>query len=445
MKKYIVLSLLTAALGLGDCSNDDQRIFDESAADRLENSKKENFAALTADGGKWALEYFSNTEEPGYLFVVEFRPDKSVTITTDHKWIGGEEKSEVSMFDVITDNGAVLTFNSYNRLFHIFSDPADITGADAPTNNGQDIDETGYGHEGDYEFMMMENDGQSIRLRGKKHSLNAYLRRLPADTDVSAYLAEARKLRTQYDTKRFPTYVMTETATGATYDITGLSTGIVTCVPTGSTNPFAQTETKACIVTNKGIRPYKAFDFIRSDNSRFAVSEFTWSDAGLVAPGFVITAPDAATSICREDLGWNIDAESFCPALQSALDEANEQTKAITVSGFGKQPTISDMAFVFKTRSGKLTFSFQAKVGSRVTFNYYGVIEKLSNSTVRVEFTTPDDAITKYIQPLAPKALDFVKMFEGDFNVVNESPLNPSQIILTGVNNPEVKYTIKVK
>ncbi|MDE6229620.1 MAG: DUF4302 domain-containing protein [Muribaculaceae bacterium] len=444
MKKYIVLPVLAAALGLGACSNDDERIFDESAADRLESSKQTSFDALTADGGKWALEYFSNTEEPGYLFVVEFRPDKSVTFTTDHKWIGGAEKSETSMFDVITDNGIVLTFNTYNTLFHVFSDPADITGPDAPTDNGEDIDETGFGHEGDYEFMMMENDGQTIRLRGKKHALNSYVRRLPADTDVSEYLAHARAQRSQFDSKRFPTYTMTETATGKTYDITGLAAGVVSCMPTGSTNPYAQTETKAVIFTAAGMRPLTAFDCIRDDNSHFSIPEFTWGDNGLVAPGYTITAPAPASNLVRQDLTWDFQEDTFSPALQNALNKANAETMTITTAGFGSKPQFSEQAFAFKSLKGALTFSYQAKVG-KVRFNYFGTVEPVDSKTVKIEFTTTDAVIDQYIQPLAPEAIEYIKIFSGEFELSNESALNPSKIHFVSKNNPEIAFTAKVK
>lgn len=447
MKKSLILPIFAAALALGSCSSDDVRVFDESAADRLENSKQNNFDMLCADGGKWAMEYFANTDEPGYLFVMEFRPDKSVTITSDHKWIDNKETAETSMWDVITDNGVVLTFNTYNKVFHIFSDPANITGPNAPKDQyGDDEDETGYGHEGDYEFMIMshESTDSRIRLRGKKHALSAYLVRLDADTDVSAYLAHAKKLRSQFDAKRFPTYIMTETATGETYDITGLSSGIVEALPTGSSNPFAQTESKACIITEKGMRPYVPFQFIRKDNSMFSVSEFTWSENGLVAPGVVITAPVPAANLCRQDLGWNININSFSDALKTAYDDGNAQTQAISVTGFGTKPTITVPAFGYKSKNGKLTFNFQAKVG-KVNFNYYGSIEALSDSSVKIQFTTPDDAITKYILPLAPKAIDFVKMFEGEFNVVNKTALGPSEVIFTGITNPAISFSITVK
>lgn len=444
MKKIFILPVLAAAIGLGACSNDDVRIFDESAADRLENSKNSNFAALTADGGKWALEYFSNTEEPGYMFVVEFRDDKSVTITTDHKWIGGEEKTETSMFDVITDNGIVLTFNTYNNLFHIFSDPADITGADAPTNNGQDIDETGYGHEGDYEFMMMENDGQSIRLRGKKHALNSYLRHLPADTDVSAYLAEAKKLRSQYDSKRFPTYLMIETATGATHDISGLSSGIIAAVPTGSTNPYARTETKAVIFTSKGMRPVTPFEFVREDDSRFQIPEFTWDEEGaLVAPGFRIVGPDAMTTLKRGDVAYVVNPETLSPALQAALDAANAQTVVLKNKDLGNKPQVKDVTFYNTTFMGRTTYAIEASVGKQPYF-YSAKFEPTGADSFKVTITGQNDAVD-FIGGLAPLALDYLKLFEGEYKVVNQSAMVPNIIKYQSVTNPEVYFEAKIK
>lgn len=443
MKKIFILPALAAALAFGSCS-DDVRIFDESAADRLEKSKNDNFEALTANGGKWALEYFSNTEEPGYLFVVEFRPDKSVTFTTDHKWIGGEEKSEVSMFDVITDNGVVLTFNTYNTLFHIFSDPADITGTEAPTDNGQDIDETGYGHEGDYEFMMMENDGQSIRLRGKKHALNAYLRHLPADVDASAYLAAAKKLRSQFDGKRFPTYLMTETATGETYDITGLSTGIVSALPTGSTNPFAQTETKAVLYTSAGMRPFKPFNFIRKDNTHFSISEFTWAEDGsLVAPGYIITGPDALSTLKRADVAYIVDNTTISPLLQTKLSESNALTENIKNKDLGNKPQTKDVTFTTMAYQGKSTYVIQASLGKQPFF-FTCNFEATGKDTFKVTVNGQSDP-ANWVEKNASTALEYLRLFEGEYKVENHSAMTPGIIDFQSLTNPDIYFSAKIK
>ncbi|MDE6510862.1 MAG: DUF4302 domain-containing protein, partial [Muribaculaceae bacterium] len=193
MKKNIYISIL-AALALTACSNDSEEIFDQSAAERLEQYKKDYADVLTADGGLWSMEYFANPDEPGYVFVMKFDKNGSVDISANHKWIGGEFKQETSLWKMIADNGPVLSFNSYNNLFHIFSDPANIEGPDAPKGEEGDINETGYGHEGDYEFQVMEvlDEGKTVRLLGKKRLYDIFLHRLDAATDIEGYLAEVK-------------------------------------------------------------------------------------------------------------------------------------------------------------------------------------------------------------------------------------------------------------
>lgn len=452
MKKLYILPLLVAGLQFAACSNEDDSIFDQSAAERLEAGQKEYFQALCADGGTWAMEYFSNVEEPGYLFVLQFEPDKSVTIHTDHKWIGNAYKSEKSLWDVINDNGNVLTFNSYNTLFHIFSTPENIEGPYAPKDdNNEDVDEEGYGHNGDYEFLLMENDGKNIRLRGKKRALYTYLRKLPSDVNIQDYLAKAKTMRTQFDARRFPNYVMTETATGAQYDITGLSDGVVSIVPLNSTSPYSRTVTQPCIITENGMRPEAAFDCIRENDSHFTISEFTWaSDGALTAPGVRLTAPTAPVNLLRQDLKtWSILDDSLSPALVAALDAANEETRNIggdpnIVAVFGPKPTLKSFGIGYETVMSKIRFCFKASCGNQPVY-YYGTIEAFNNGNVKFAFASPDDPLNMLVIPTAPKAKTFMDMFSGEYKVSNVAPLNPSSIVFESVTNPEVYFTVKLK
>lgn len=447
--KLYILPLLAASLGLGACSNEDESIFDQSAAERLEAGQKEYFSTLCADGGLWAMEYFANTEEPGYLFVMQFNSDKSVNIHTDHKWIGSSYKSELSLWDVINDNGNVLTFNSYNTLFHIFSTPENIEGTDAPKDsNDKDIDEQGYGHNGDYEFLLMENTDGNIRLLGKKRALNAYLRHLPSDTDIKQYLADAAAKRALFTNKKFPTYVMTETATGATYDVTGLSTGVVTVMPYKTTSEYSRTETKASIITSTGLRPYKPFDFIRENDSHFTVNEFTWaSDGSLVAPGVRITAPTPATNILRQDLKWTADIASFNSVLTEALNKANAQTVNIggtpeILDAFGSNPKIKNVSMGYYVKvNGQISFGLNVTIGD-LDIYYYGAVEATSNGNFKINLNETDEATVKYVLPTAPEVKTFLDMFSGEYAAENATTLDPSSMKL---DNSKAQFSLKVK
>ncbi len=449
MKKALYI-LPVLALGLAACSNEEESIFDQSAAERLEAGQKEYFSTLCADGGIWAMEYFANEEEPGYMFVMQFHADKSVDVHTDHKWIGSKYRSERSLWDVINDNGNVLTFNSYNTLFHVFSTPENIEGSDAPLNsNGEDVDEQGYGHDGDYEFMLMENSNGNIRLLGKKRGYYAYLRHLPSDTDPKAYLADIAAKRKLFANKKFPTYIMTETATGAEYDVTGLGSGVVSIMPSGSTNPYAQTETKACVITANGLRPIKAFDCIRSNDSHFGVDEFTWaSDGALVAPGMRITATNPATNLSRQELNWAVDTEHMSAKMVTAYEKANSETESL--KGMGRKPKIADFSigYTLDWNTAKYAFALSFTVGSgknAALCAYTGNLTKQSDGTILMEFNSPNEALELDVLSGAPAVLDFLKLFNGKFKVQNITPVDASKIVFNSVEDSEISYTISLK
>ena len=201
MKKFLNISLLTfvalASLSLGSCSNEMDDIFDEDAVIRLENAKTEYFDILTRDGGKWKLEYFSNTGEPGYTYILSFKKDGMVTMSGHNKWINYIKNnslnasafgSEDSMWELIFDNSLVLSFNTYNKYFHLFASPDKVPTGGA---GGDGIANTeGYGHEGDYEFNIMKYSGDTIYLTGKKYNLPMVMTRLSTSIDDETYLNE---------------------------------------------------------------------------------------------------------------------------------------------------------------------------------------------------------------------------------------------------------------
>ncbi len=444
-KLYILPLLAAAALNFSSCSNEDESIFDQSAAERLEAGRKSFSDALCAEGGIWVMEYFSNVEEPGYIFVCEFEPDGSVTISTDHDWIGGQFKSEKSLWAVISDNGNVLTFNSYNTLFHVFSTPENIVGPGAPTNDrNEDINEQGYGHNGDYEFMLMENDGQTIRMLGKKRSLNIYLHRLPQDTDVEAYLAGIKAARTQFLTK-FPTLTLTDLTSGDTYDMLGLSSGVVSVVPYKSTNPNAQTITGNGIFTADGFRFMKTTDIIRRDDSFWPVDGFVWAEDG----SLVSTDKNAPARIAAQNPGinlqnvrfsWILDKDSMSPVLAAAHDAASANLQEVV----GSRYDLRNVTYGYFANAGVTYFSLTTNVGTRICRDYceLKVNDDATEATISVVASNKASAD---LTETAPDYVAFKQMLMGDFTVSNIAPMNPGTIVFTSKSNPDVSFSVNVQ
>lgn len=439
-KLYIIPLLAVAAAQLTSCSDDESGIFDDSAAERLELSKKSYSDALSAEGGLWEFQYFSNSEEPGYIFICQFEADGSVTFHTDHKWIGNTYKSEKSLWEVISDNGTVLTFNSYNSIFHIFSDPDNIVGPDAPTNEGSDINELGYGHNGDYEFMLMSNDGQSIRLVGKKRGLTAWLNRLPADTDIQAYLSGIRDIRNSFS-KKFPTLCLTEKATGARYDVNDFATGVASVMPYLTTNPYAQTVTGNGIFTTTGFRFMNPLIVTRMDDTTWQISDFIWNEEGaLESDNALITAQAPGINLANVSLSWRLDKESLSPALLAAHDAASAATQAAAGTSF----KMNNIDFGYNSNNSVLSFSITFTVGRRTCRDFGSITFNETDTEATIALTEANKASADF-DATVPEYTAFKNMFCGEFSISNITPMDPTSVVFTSKSNPDVSFAVTVK
>ena len=131
MKKIFNISALILMLSLAACAPSEvDDIFDENPAERLDNAVENYKQAFKANGGRWLMQYFCNSDEEGYNFIMEFNNDGTVDISTQNSYVNdGSFYTDKSLWDVVADYGPVLTFNTYNRAFHEFSSPqSDGTG-----------------------------------------------------------------------------------------------------------------------------------------------------------------------------------------------------------------------------------------------------------------------------------------------------------------------------
>ena len=143
------LSLMVATLP--SCLKDDKANFSGSPATRLDEAVKVNKQILESAPNGWSLGYYAgrNYSGPGFTLTLKFKDGKA--------YIMGDNKDAttvgVSEYDVVKDQGVVLTFPTYNSVIH------ELAGASQ-----------GYpeGLQGDYEFSILEANSNFIRLRGKK-------------------------------------------------------------------------------------------------------------------------------------------------------------------------------------------------------------------------------------------------------------------------------------
>ena len=208
MKKLYKFSAIAAVLmsaSLASCNHEEADIFDQNAAHRTEEARKMYKEILLDKGGKWQMEYFTTEEEHGYVYLFTFRNDGTVTISGNNEYITKLTNqnlntpsygSETSMWTILSDNGPVLSFNSYNPIFHLFATPEDIPGTER--------DEQGYGHSGDYEFDLMKFSNDTLYLEGKKNGAEIIMTRIAPETDDETYLNEVVALADSFFNAKIP-------------------------------------------------------------------------------------------------------------------------------------------------------------------------------------------------------------------------------------------------
>ena len=216
--KYIfsVTMLLAVGFLFVACQGEEPDLFEKSAAERLNEVSKTYTDVLAESEAGWIMEYYpTNTNSDptglGYLMLVDFDKDGSVKIGMKNDLTEGAYEEASSLWEVITDNGPVLSFSSYNDILHYFSDPA--------------IYDQGLGLEGDYEFVMVQvpEDHQTIMLKGKKRSTYVRLTRLPAGTDFEEYLTDVYTFQNQKFASNAPNFDYL-TLDGKQYELAEMST-----------------------------------------------------------------------------------------------------------------------------------------------------------------------------------------------------------------------------
>ncbi len=179
-KYLIIIGLLAATFAA--CSRDEESLFDKPAAIRAQEAIDNAFKVLTSQENGWEMAYFPNleTSAKGYNMVVKFNKNGNVSVTAKNQTTTGNKilTDTASTWAVKSDYGPILTFDTYNDVFHAFSDP------------GND----GAGLLGDYEFLILKATPELVLLKGKKHSAYSVMRPVQ-NPDVAAYFAACEKMQ----------------------------------------------------------------------------------------------------------------------------------------------------------------------------------------------------------------------------------------------------------
>lgn len=177
MKKIIFSAIaVISILSFQSCLKNQVDYFDKTAASRMTYALEQARTALYSSENGWKMEYF--TYNGGYNFAVKFvdkdakgNPIDSVCATSEL----APSKMSGSYFRLTSDDGPVLSFDTYNDILHYFGTP--------DWSNYQ-------GHGGDFEFIILSASQDEIVLKGKRTGLISRMTPIEAPETMQSYAAK---------------------------------------------------------------------------------------------------------------------------------------------------------------------------------------------------------------------------------------------------------------
>lgn len=262
MKKIYCISLILAtSLAFTSCVKEEDDIFGKTAAERLNEASDLYSGRLMASHNGWAMQLYPTTQNEypygnGYLLLCRFNADHSVNVSMDNVFSNNQYAEDTSLWEVITDNGPVLSFNSYNKCLHAFSDPYDLsfTGDEDQANN-----ETGTGAEGDYEFIIVDapEDASYMMLKGKKRGTYNLLTPIEEGVQYADYLADVKAFQNKMFAANAPTFNVFHRG-DTLYKMTGANDGIPNIYPYDG-DEIIDESFNAFLITKRGDSYYLRF------------------------------------------------------------------------------------------------------------------------------------------------------------------------------------------
>ena len=165
-KLYTIASAMGVMLTFNSCSRFEDPIFDQSSAQRMNEAFAKYDEILQQAPYGWSLDYYyGDYQNPdgGYKMLIKFKDgmvDLASELTANKVDAGTVVKSSYSF---ASDNGPILSFDSYNPVLHFYSE--------ATSSNPQGLG-------GDFEFILESVTPEKIVMRGKKFANQLVMRPL---------------------------------------------------------------------------------------------------------------------------------------------------------------------------------------------------------------------------------------------------------------------------
>lgn len=172
-KKITIFFLVLSAISLQSCLFEEDLKFTQSANERITEVNEKCRQTLTSSVYGWKMAYDSNPNSCTRFFVkfkgdtVIFKSDASTATTL---------QGDTSLYNFKMSQGPVLSFDTYNTIFHALSNPN--------TSNGT--------KGGDSDFTIMKVTDDSIVLKGIKGQTHVTMYKASANDEANYFANNTR-------------------------------------------------------------------------------------------------------------------------------------------------------------------------------------------------------------------------------------------------------------
>lgn len=394
---YIIAVLLLTA-----CVQEEQDIFTDSPAERLNKAVRGYQELLVAGNKTMVMEYFTNTSGPGNIILMQFNASGAVSMSMQNDISDNKLLKDTSLFEVISDYGPVLSFNTFNKVLHAFSNPENPDG---------------YGLMGDYEFIITKSSGDTLYMKGKKYKSVILMYPLNNVPDEQVYLQQINTLYHQIFTEKTPQLTL---VTGSNnYYLNKGYTGVMEIARGGfvMNAPF--------IMKQNGIRFQEAFEVEGIKLQEFTLKQDKSAFVSVNNPAVMITGPaDLSSFIMNSIVDWKLIQGGGRPG--AGLSALNQQI----VNTFNATDVKISLRYFSTRRTFVLTINFMSggfKTEGNIDLttttagiNKMKIVAKSTGDVKGVQMLTELTALNPFLTELS-----------ATFNLSTDVLLNPVKIRLS--------------
>ena len=422
---YIAFVFITVS-----CTFEEANIFPDTSAIRIEKTKKEYNNVLCSSSNGWVMEYFPNPTTEGYTFLVKFNTSGSAEIAGKNQYLGNKFTTDTCLFQMIADDGPVLTFNSYGKkgVLHLFANPKDPAGTTS-------MDGIGLG--GDYEFIVIKATQSEVKLKGKKWGSYVYLHKLADNQSWTQYFDLLDNMNDFLfkTTNNILNLIVNKDTLPSYYG----TTHIFRIIKTGE-DPLIDGANYPFIVTTTGLRLYSPYILNDFNMQNFVLSVDKKQLVSAENPAAYFTGPVLNKYLYSDLSLWKADAIQMTDNFKSAIKTLGD---ALIVKYLGKR----NFEYIAVTNKAIYANSILIRV-TGVDALYRILFSPVSGTTDRIMISLPLDNTNLYdnngkkFYTEVPAIKTTLDAFCGEYVVTSELPLNVKSVKYTRVDNPSQYFVV---